>query len=376
MLLKSKIKRNIVSFYSLNRKKDNIRFLIEKHFIPSMEEKKKNAEIPTPVKLVNEMLETIPSSYWTSLHKTLEPCCGKGNFVLGIFDLFFKGLRRKYREKEERCRVIIEECLYYCDISPINVFITTELLKCHVEMYCGKRLNIKFHSYVGDTLKLNPEKEWKVKGFDAVIGNPPYQKKVGIKKTEPIWNLFIEKYISLLENDGYLVFVTPFGWRDVKGRFEKIKDLMINKNLLYLNMNDYKEGRKVFHCGTNFDYFLLQNNNNYKETEINDIDKKEYRFNLRKWEFIPSGKLNIYKKLIAKPNEPKCEILSDSTYHTTKEKSGLLSKMKSKKFKYPCIYIITRKDGIKLLYSSEKKGHFGIPKIIWSNGGGTYPIVD
>lgn len=42
-------------------------------------------------------------------------------------------------------------------------------------MYCGKRLNIKFHSYVGDTLKLNPEKEWKVKEFHAVIGNPPYQ---------------------------------------------------------------------------------------------------------------------------------------------------------------------------------------------------------
>jgi hypothetical protein len=74
----------------------------------------------------------------------------------------------------------VEECLYYCDISPINVFITTELLKCHVEMNCGKRLNIKYNSWVGDTLELNPEKEWKVKGFHAVIGNPPYQ-QVSIK---------------------------------------------------------------------------------------------------------------------------------------------------------------------------------------------------
>ena len=33
MLLKRKIKKDIVSFYSLNRKKDNIRSLVEKYFI-------------------------------------------------------------------------------------------------------------------------------------------------------------------------------------------------------------------------------------------------------------------------------------------------------------------------------------------------------
>ena len=42
-------------------------------------------------------------------------------------------------------------------------------------MKCGKRLNIKYNSWVGDTLKLNPKKVWKVDGFHAVIGNPPYQ---------------------------------------------------------------------------------------------------------------------------------------------------------------------------------------------------------
>ena len=38
---------------------------------------------------------------------------------------------------------------------------------------------------------------------------------------------------------------------------------------------------------------------------------------------------------------------------------------------------ITLKNGINLYYSStNQNGHFGIPKIIWSNGLGTYPIID
>jgi hypothetical protein len=31
---------------------------------------------------------------------------------------------------------------------------------------------------------------------------------------------------------------------------------------------------------------------------------------------------------------------------------------------------------MKCMYSKERKGHFGIPKVIWSNGLGTYPIID
>ena len=59
-----------------------LRCLIEKHFIPSQEEKQKNAEIPTPVRLVDEMLDKVPEDFWLVPHKVFEPCCGKGNFVL------------------------------------------------------------------------------------------------------------------------------------------------------------------------------------------------------------------------------------------------------------------------------------------------------
>jgi hypothetical protein len=54
-----------------------------------------------------------------------------------------------------------------------------------------------------------------------------------------------------------------------------------------------------------------------------------------------------------------------------------MSKTQDNEYQHPCVYTITQKDGMKFYYSSlNDKGHFGIPKVIWSNGLGTYPIID
>ncbi len=58
-----------------------------------------------------------------------------------------------------------------------------------------------------------------------------------------------------------------------------------------------------------------------------------------------------------------------------------MSRTKTEEYKYPCVYTITQRDGITFFYSSikhsktEKKDMF-VPKVIWSNGLGTYPIID
>ena len=63
---------------------------------------------------------------------------GKGIFVLAIFDKFYKGLEELYPDELERCKVISKQCLYYADINPLDIFITTALLKCHIQSYCGE----------------------------------------------------------------------------------------------------------------------------------------------------------------------------------------------------------------------------------------------
>jgi len=45
-------------------------------------------------------------------------------------------------------------------------------------------------------------------------------------------------------------------------------------------------------------------------------------------------------------------------------------------FVYPCIYTIIKDGTINLWWSSVKKGHFGIPKVMWSNGQASPATLD
>ena len=256
--------------------------------------------------------------------------------------------------------------MYFSDINSTNIFIC----KLLIDPYNEYKLNYN----EGNTLELDIKEKWVLDGFDAVIGNPPYQLQVGPRKSQPIWNLFTKKYLDNLSENGYLLFVHPSGWRSPDGIFRDVYDKIMSKNLVYINMNDFKKGQEVFNVGTNFDYYLVKNNNNKQPVKIVDIYDKEYTLDLSKWSFIPSGGFELYEKVLALNGEEKVKILHDYSSYETRKK--WVAKTKSEKFKYPCCYTITIKDGMKCFYSSEKKGHFDIPKVIWSNGLGTYPIID
>lgn len=205
----AEIVNNIREIYSI-APANKLRELIEKHFIPTNDEKKQNAEVPTPVKLVDEMLNTISVEFWKTPQKVFEPCCGKGNFVLGIVKKFDEGLKELYPDNEERARIIMTECIYYADITALNVFITTELLRCEFESICGiDELDFEFNNYTGDTLELNIEDKWNIHLKNvSIIGNPPYSTDPSKPDTKPLYDKFIEKYIG----GKLLLFVVPSRW--------------------------------------------------------------------------------------------------------------------------------------------------------------------
>jgi hypothetical protein len=70
--------------------------------------------------------------------------------------------------------------------------------------------------------------------------------------------------------------------------------------------------------------------------------------------------------LLANNNEDKVDVLYSRSEYGTDKKN--MQRDKNEKFKYPCVYVVNSKSEITFYYSSEKKGHFGIPKLIWSNG--------
>ena len=139
-------------------------------------------------------------------------------------------------------------------------------------------------------------------------------------------------------------------------------------------MNDFKKGQIIFGVGTNYDYYLLQNNDIKNYTTIIDIYDNEYIKNLYNWKFIPSGCFDEYEKILCKDNDENVEVLHDYSSYETRKK--WISKEKTGKFLYPVCYTITISNGITNYYSSKRKKHFDIPKVLWSNGLGTYPIID
>ena len=130
--------------------------LIDKYLIPQELEKKSNAEVSTPFKLRQEMLDKIPVEFWTSINKVFEPCAGKGGFIVDIIDRFMNGLEEIITDEKERYKTIVEECLYFSDINSTNIFIC----KLLVDPYNEYKLNYN----EGNTLELDITEKWDIDG--------------------------------------------------------------------------------------------------------------------------------------------------------------------------------------------------------------------
>jgi len=361
-----------------------LRDLIASHFIPSEKERKSHAEIPTPVKLVDEMLDHMPVEFWTRPHKVFEPCCGKGNFVIGIFDRFFKGLENTIKDKRLRCQIIMTECLYYADINPLNVFITTEIMKCHVRYHSGDdNINYTFNSYVGDTLKMDIGKQWNLKGFDAVIGNPPFQseqKHAGKRGGgDLLWNKFVVHMINIVTVNGYLCFIHPPGWRkpeSERSKFKNLFEIMAHENyLIYLELHDSKDGKKLFNSGTMYDWYVLQKTHSInKTTKIRDFNGNIIITNLDVWSWLPNYNLDKIYQLLASDREETCKIIYNRNNYGSDK--NWMSKEQDDEHPHSCVHS-TPKTGTRYYYSSRNdNGHFGIPKVIFGESGINEAILD
>jgi hypothetical protein len=176
----------------LNVKNDPVLFskAIDTYLVPHEIEKKANAEFSTPHFLRQQMLDKIPVDFWSDvgidfysdkpIYPTVfEPCCGKGGFVVDIVNKLMVGLKAEIEDEEERYRVIVEECLYFADINPTNIFV------CKLLLDPEDKYKLKY--YEGNTLELDIEEQWGLEGFDAVIGNPPYNQYGRVGSGNTLW---------------------------------------------------------------------------------------------------------------------------------------------------------------------------------------------
>ena len=261
---------------------------IDKYLIPQELEKKTNAEVSTPYKLRQEMLDKIPADFWTKPNTVFEPCAGKGGFVIDIIDRFMVGLTDEIPDEKKRYKTIVEQCLYFSDINPTNIFVC----KLLVDPYNEYDLNYN----EGDTLKLDIKQKWDIDGFNAVIGNPPYttSQEYNSRSSTPLYNQFCDKFIN---NCDKLVFVIPSRWFITgKGLEQFRKNIQIRKDI-----------ESITHIDNSFKWF----GNNvdikggccilYKNDQYNDICKfNGILYDLNSTDKILNPKhiqiINIFKK--------------------------------------------------------------------------------
>ena len=209
--------------------------LVSKMFIPSEEERNEKGEVSTKPILCVEMCNLHNDKWMNKGLKWLEPCCGKGNFILEMFDRLYLNL--DIEDEDERCRYIIEECLYFTDINELNVFICEVLLVAMACSYTGIwRQDYKFNSRVCDSLQLKPDAVWGIPLNEFnVIGNPPYSTDPSKPNNKPLYDKFIDKYICA----NTLLFVVPSRWFiGGKGLGDFRKRMMNRSDIKIINHTD------------------------------------------------------------------------------------------------------------------------------------------
>jgi hypothetical protein len=346
--------------------------LVDKYLIPQELEKKTNAEVSTPYKLRQEMLEKMPTRFWRKPRKVFEPCSGKGGFLIDIVNYFMVGLKETIKDEDERYRVIVEECLYFSDINPTNIFI------CKLLLDSDNKYNL--NSNEGNTLELDITERWGIDGFDAVIGNPPYNSSGNTGTGNTIWQHFTKKSLNIwLNNKGYLIFVHPSGWRKPnteRGKYYGLYELMTNSNrMIYLSIHGIKDGFKMFRCGTRYDWYIIEKKiNNSKTTIINDEDNNNYILDLNNFKWLPNSNILEIQKLLTVNEEDRCGIIYNRSNYGSDKK--YISKIQTEEYKYPIIHTIP-KTGVRYIYSNTRnKGHFGVPKIIFGDNGLNDVVID
>jgi hypothetical protein len=251
-------------------------------------------------------------------------------------------------------------------------------------------LNVYRGSFLEEGFDKCMKEEWKLDGFDVVVGNPPYNDESTSTGDNKLYLLFISKTLNqILLKDKYLLFVTP------KKSIENLLDLSKNRNyvdehkkILYLSLDTPSNHFKV---GSSFCYFLLQNSKDDGiDFDIEFIDRddniKKIKSNIYKWRKVPKYldklTLSILKKTIFPKGERfvfKTMKRSNGTNFRIRKRqieNGSVSSASDDIYKYKIIDKI-KASGRTEYFIKEPMIEYGEKKVIFSQGGSyTFPFYD
>ena len=215
---------------------------------------KSSNDEPTPIDCISEMINKIPDELWTRPDLSiLDPCCGNGNFSIPIlFELM------KYHDKQ----TILENILEFNDINESR-------LDNVRKVFCNEKYNLQVTN--NDFITFNTSKK-----RDLIVANPPFAKLLeNGKRASKNHNLikdFIEKALSQLKPNGYLLFITPDNWMSFADR-NLLIELITGLQIIHLDIHTAKKYFKKI--GSSFTWYIIQNSAFYKNINVSGIWKKQ-----------------------------------------------------------------------------------------------------
>lgn len=377
---------------------------IKEHLTPKSAERHKYGEVFTPMSLVNEMLDTLPSEVWANKTlKWLDPANGMGNFPIGVFLRLFYGFRTnvgKYvgitnegagdynpgltkviTNEDLRRKHIVKDMLYMVELNSKNNAIAKNLFK---KLAPGVEPNIiQMHrkdGFLADVEMKFPNGT--VGEFDIVMGNPPYnsgsvksvttnatrkmriEMDVGQDKHKNLWIPFVKKSIDILTKGGYLLFIHPIGWFKPDEK-TKTHDLLLSQQIILLRIYFKSQAKKLFEGRGEISvgYYLLKKEEPTKKTQIINIDNK-------KEEVLLNTKSLLCLKnnsIISKIQSSNIVLFGTSDdYQTTSINQKACENGKNKQ-----IHRITDQGNITFVETGKLHKYQNIPKIILN--GSKYP---
>jgi len=211
---------------------------------PKSVEKKTFGEVFTPMDFINnKMLKDIEDYWMTKYNRNIwenetltfyDPATGMGNYPIAIYYKLMEGLKNKIPNENERKKHIIEKQLFMGELNKKNCFVVKQIFNINNEY--------KLNLYEGDTLKIDTFKEFKIKKFNIIIGNPPYNEELTSVGAKPLYNKFIEYYIDKCK---LLSFIVPSRWFAGGKGLDKFREMMINRTDI-LFIKNFTDASQIF----------------------------------------------------------------------------------------------------------------------------------
>jgi adenine-specific DNA-methyltransferase len=282
---------------------------------------KSSNDEPTPIPCVKEMIDKLPIELWEKKDlKILDPCCGNGNFFIPIYDK----LNKKYSQED------ILKMFHFNDINKSRINNVKDIFKNDTH-----KLNITME----DFLEFDESET-----FDLMTVNPPYAKLLEngkrASKNHNMIKEFINKTLKLLNDGGYLLYITPDNWMSKSDRNTLINELT-KYQIIHLNIHKAKEYFPKI--GSSFTWYIIQKKPYYKNINIEGIwNGQIYSSSVtsRERSFIPQYYTSEIDSICLKTLESdnmkfKVETTSDLHKYT---KRDLISKDEDNVHKYKLIH--------------------------------------